>query len=369
MKFLVVGPKAPPVTGYANIVAGLVKQLQKNTEFSTFHLSTVPNKIAYLFPGVVWKILRMFYSFGILVIAPYLILRCDILYININGGLGKIYDLIILLFARVLRKKIVIHHHSFSYLQEKKVDASSCFYVAGHASTHIVNCQCMKNKLVSLYSLRAKVKVYSNATIMISSDLSLFETKKNINNKSIASDSNSAYVLGYMAYLNREKGLELFCKTVKNLNDNGITAKGIAVGPIHDIQLVKSLEENYGNYVNFSGPVYGHDRDFFFEKIDLFVFPSLYLTEAEPLTIYNALGKGLPIVSTEVGCLRAMLEPFNLCRSFTQESFIDETCRFVSAELRPSKTNIRNNRFRIILERKKALLTQSESFNDFIRTL
>ena len=114
--------------------------------------------------------------------------------------------------------------------------------------------------------------------------------------------------LGFMAYFNREKGLDTFCEVVKTLRDQGAPVVGVAVGPVHDAELTARLRSEFTGVVDFRPPAYGKDRDAFFNEIDVLLFPSRYPNEAEPLTIYHSLAAGVPVVATDMGCLHNMLE-------------------------------------------------------------
>ena len=58
--FLYIGPKAPPVTGYANIVTALAACFLKEGAEITY-ISSVPTWCSRFYPGWKWKLLRLTY--------------------------------------------------------------------------------------------------------------------------------------------------------------------------------------------------------------------------------------------------------------------------------------------------------------------
>jgi glycosyltransferase involved in cell wall biosynthesis len=59
--------------------------------------------------------------------------------------------------------------------------------------------------------------------------------------------------------------------------------------------------------VEYIGPKYGTDKDDFYEEIDILVFPTRYINEAEPLVILEAMCRGIPIIAYGRGCIPEIL--------------------------------------------------------------
>ena len=56
---------------------------------------------------------------------------------------------------------------------------------------------------------------------------------------------------------------------------------------------------NLGEIVKFHEPVFGNEKYSYFEKADIFIYPSYH--EGMPMAILEAMASGLPIVATNVG--------------------------------------------------------------------
>lgn len=79
-------------------------------------------------------------------------------------------------------------------------------------------------------------------------------------------------------------------------------------GPYRDqacIALVtQAIDE--GLAVNL-GPVSAASKQDFFDGIDVFLFPSRYRNETEPLVVLEAMAQGVPVVASALGCIPEML--------------------------------------------------------------
>jgi glycosyltransferase involved in cell wall biosynthesis len=57
------------------------------------------------------------------------------------------------------------------------------------------------------------------------------------------------------------------------------------------------------------GPKYGQNKAAFFREIDVLLFPSGYVDEAEPLTILEAMMHGVPVVAYGRGAIGEIVFP------------------------------------------------------------
>ena len=51
-------------------------------------------------------------------------------------------------------------------------------------------------------------------------------------------------------------------------------------------------------FVNYLGPKYGDEKNFFFSNADIFVFPTYYFNECFPLVLLEAMQYKLPIITS-----------------------------------------------------------------------
>jgi len=85
-------------------------------------------------------------------------------------------------------------------------------------------------------------------------------------------------------------------------------------------------EEALEAYIDFRGQLTGEAKWLAFREADLFFFPSHYSSEASPIVLMEALGAGLPVVSTLWAGIPAMAgdcEAVTLCPVKKPEEFAD----------------------------------------------
>jgi len=296
---LLVGALPPPVHGMSMINREMSLRLQEVTcvfeiniaPVGRFFLSRIVFRFLSVIKGAVWSIFSDE--------------KWDVLYIGLSGGWGQIYEIIFVLIARIYRKKIYVHHHSFAYINKKKIYFWLLSYLAGPECTHITLSKGMSYMILSKYPRIKKDYTLSNVAFI---DFSPTETKRTHNKINI----------GFLSNISFEKGIRIFFETLEVLRNEGIAFEAIIAGPIEDRVVQKYVIEKVGqeNETSYIGPVYGKGKIELLERIDVLFFPTLYENEAEPLTIYECHSYGVPVISLKRGCISEMMEDQkNLCVS------------------------------------------------------
>ena len=103
----------------------------------------------------------------------------------------------------------------------------------------------------------------------------------------------------------QEKGifdlLEAFAKLNIEFPNTALTLCGMPKNP----EILKKIRRNISRNISIIKPIYGDDKYKLFDKHDVFVLPSW--AEGQPLSIIEAMYRGLPVVVTDVGVVREML--------------------------------------------------------------
>jgi glycosyltransferase involved in cell wall biosynthesis len=215
------------------------------------------------------------------------------LYMSISGGWGQLYEVFFLLVARLRGMRRYIHHHSFAYIDHPSRLAGMLTFVSGQTCVHVVLSQSMANRLQEAYPRARRTLVISNAAFFGDEWMAHRVDRRKLN------------TIGFISNISREKGIFEFLDLAARCESKGLKLKAKIAGPFQDKateRLVKS-EIKKLRTVEYLGPRYGEDKERFFQSIDVLVFPTLYANEAEPLTIHEAMSRGVPVIARGRGCI------------------------------------------------------------------
>lgn len=222
---------------------------------------------------------------------------------GVNGGLGLLYNLMICSVARVLRFRVVLHHHSYGYINRRSRLMGLLCALGGPKLEHVFLADCMAAQFQARYGAGQAAHVLENALFVPA--VPPLERKP------------GPLRIGLLSNLSREKGLYDFLDTAKSLKRAGIEAEMHLAGPAAatDREAIKDAEE--ANLVRWLGPLYGSKKGAFFKDIDLFLFPTRYAFEAQPTVIYEAMAAGVPVIAFDRGAIREQVQD---CLATVQEA-------------------------------------------------
>lgn len=287
-----------PVHGMSNVNLAFLKLCQKR--FSVKIINTVPSYLSVLFGGIFWGVTKFMHTlFCFFKLVYFLIVDVEkVVYRPINGGMGQVYDIVYVVLCRIFNAKVYIHHHSFNYLSKYSLLFNLLIRFAGDNVKHIVLGHEMALKLMQKYKVEEiKIFVVSNIAFFDGNEL---DSKK----------PEDTIVIGYLSNLCLEKGIDTVAYLFKSLANNGIKFKGLIAGPISDDKvkfIINDLVTELDN-VDYIGGVYSEDKDEFFKSLDIFLFPSRYKNEAEPLVLYEAAKYGALVLGSQQGCMREVID-------------------------------------------------------------
>ena len=220
-------------------------------------------------------------------------------YISCDAGPGMVYTAVLLAWSRVLRLNRWLHHHSYSYLDEPSSLFRWLLVLTGASTNHLVGCSDMAKCL----------RCATRRPLHIIELPIMYAVEKPQKGRTL-SGRREPIILGHLSNLSAEKGLRDVFITLAALERGGMPAELVVAGPPAtpgDAVLLEELLEAAGDKVRYLGPVYGADRDKFFDLIDVFLFPSRYRNESFGLVVGEALLRGVEVVAYERGCLSSAL--------------------------------------------------------------
>ena len=221
-----------------------------------------------------------------------------VLYLALSGGHGQLIDGLYVLVARIRRHPIFVHHHSFAYIDQPTMLNRMLFGLLRQAN-HIVLSAGMGKSLQQLYGLsRDRVRVVSNAALFPS--LSSAEPG--------TEPAPGPLRIGFLSNITLEKGIVEFFEVLRLLHTRGVAYQARIAGPVASTvraafdQMLATAAD-----VEYAGAVYDETKDRFYRELDVLLFPSKYVNEAEPLVIHEALRAGVFTIASDRGAIAEIL--------------------------------------------------------------
>ncbi len=312
---LFVGPLPPPVHGFAEINRRMLLRLQSISSVLVFNVTPIKS-VGFFYQLKPWVnllllILKYFYvSFTT---------KHWVLYLPLSGGFRQLIDLCFALPALLLGKNIYVHHHSFSYINRRPLFARFVLSLLRN-TTHIVLGETMATRLKQQYPvIKGRFITISNVAFL--DDIQAPE----------CANKHGKLVLGFLSNITREKGIFDFLALIEETSCLGLPVEGIIAGPVNDdvkVEVESALEKIPA--AKYIGPVYGVIKTGYFQQIDLLIFPTRYENEAEPVTIWEALGSGVPVIALSRGCIADVVIPDIGLTIFNQSKFIEQAIEHIS---------------------------------------
>lgn len=215
--------------------------------------------------------------------------RGGLLYSVVEPGFGMSYNFLTVLFSRIARLKIVLHHHSGLYSKtfSRRFDLLS--RLAGQAAVHVALDEAMARDFKTTYPHIQNVLVAHNATHIARPVLERRGERRT--------------TFGFMSNLNRGKGLDVFLDTLRGARRAGLKVQAVLAGPAASREaeeMIALAKSEFGDMLEILGPVADSSKEAFFRSIDIFLFPSR-LTEGQPLVLLEAMSYGVPVISSDRG--------------------------------------------------------------------
>ena len=159
MSLVIIGPLPPPTTGRSVVTAQLLKELEQT---STSYL--LVNLAVRWTIGPVRRRLR---RVGYLARSAGHVFRqtrqAAITYIAVDSNPGTLFTALYALIARVTGTRIVLHHHSYSYIQKSSFSMLLLSWAAGRGALHATPCAVASAELEARYTRVEHTAVLTNA--------------------------------------------------------------------------------------------------------------------------------------------------------------------------------------------------------------
>jgi glycosyltransferase involved in cell wall biosynthesis len=222
------------------------------------------------------------------------------IYTVYESGFGVIYNYLILVLARAFRYRIFLHHHTSAHTLAKSANFSILAFVAGGNALHIVLSEKMACDLRQNYRAVGHVMVCGNACHV--------NVPSTVPHKA---EVVGTWRIGMLSNLTFEKGLNIAIDAAFRAREFGLNIIFVIAGPTIGKEATFALEKarlKAPELFEVLGRIKDDRKDRFFKSIDIFLFPSIYQFEAQPLALLEAMSYGLPVISTDIGYARELAD-------------------------------------------------------------
>jgi glycosyltransferase involved in cell wall biosynthesis len=220
------------------------------------------------------------------------------LYLALSGGLGQVIDGFYVLIGRAFRRQVFVHHHSFAYIDKSTLINKLVFFLLRDA-THIVLSQGMGSALADRYKIDRKgIKVVSNAAFC-GPPPEIVRTQ---------SHPNTPIRIGFLSNITFDKGFVEFFEVLTELGRLAVPYRAYIAGPIAS-NARSTFDRLFAaaNQVDYVGPLYDDAKIRFYQQLDILLFPTKYVNEAEPLVVHEAMRSGVHVIACARGAIPELL--------------------------------------------------------------
>lgn len=289
-----VGALPPPVNGLSNANAATIRALtDAGQRVATFDLSprSGGGRLKHHLSRV-GAVLRALAALG----GPS---RAPLAYMPVDGGLGLIYGILFALLFRLQGAAIAAHHHSFAYIDRSSALVRLYLRLGPARQIHVFLCDEMRSAFERRYRPDLprlyEGLVLPNAFMM-----------RDAAGPPDEGPANAGLVIGHLSNLSVEKGTDLFLDLFEALGAAGVQVRARLAGPVEDAALlarIRAIGAHNPDRFEYLGPVYGPEKTAFFDSLEIFVFPTRYRNEAQPLVLLEALARACVLLAIPRGCI------------------------------------------------------------------
>lgn len=226
--------------------------------------------------------------------------RPDSCYFAITvSGYAFYRDLLLIFLLKIFRINLIYHMHNKGVSDKSNIFLHLC-YLFMYKNTHVILLSKYLYSDVENYVPKAKVHICPNGI-----------PDFKIHDKTAKTKDNVVRLL-FLSNLIESKGIFILLDSLAIINQKGINFRCDIIGGEGDIsedKLVEYLKKsNLEDRVFYLGKKYGKDKHRVFLKSDIFVFPTFYSKECFPLVSIEAMKYAKPVISTNEGGLRDIVE-------------------------------------------------------------
>lgn len=223
----------------------------------------------------------------------------DLCYVTPNAKGGAFYkDFVVVMMLKAMRQKVVIHYHNKGIATRQHKFLDNFLYRNFFKNLKVILLAEPLYQDISKYVKRENVSICPNG-IPTNEIIPLKTSHPNFN-------------ILFLSNMMKEKGVWDLVEACRLLKKEGKKFHCDFVGKWSDITETdfysRIQEDGLEQYITAHGAKYGDEKNAFFQKTDLFVFPTYYNNECFPLVLLEAMEQGIACISTNEGGISAIIQ-------------------------------------------------------------
>ena len=289
-RVVAVAPIPPPLQGAAATTAGILDYIRPHVELRVANVSPgTATGLAYHLTRS-WRNLKAMALLVANSLAPG-----RVLYMTADGGLGAFYNIAVAGLGTLLGYRIFLHHHSFAYVDRHNARVATVARIIHGNGVHVVLCEAMADGLRARYPIRETLELSSAALLPARPRAAL--------------RSGGVLRMGFLSNLIIEKGLDTSIALLRAARSEGlpvelaIAGKPYNPGDTEPLELIDRAKAELGDSVSYLGGLSEEAKNAFLQELDVFLFPSRYVNEAQPRAVLEALANGVPVLTVARSCI------------------------------------------------------------------
>jgi len=290
IKILLIGPLSPPVTG-CSVVNDLV--LEKLNQEHSFSVNCINRAYPEFNEAIGEFSFKKFFFYVSQYIQAFKIVKTDITYVAIGlTFFGVLKDAPFILFSKLIGKQVVVHVHG-NYLKTQYallsgVKKKMFHFILSRANKGIVSSKLLKDNLTPFLK---DDKIFW-MPYFVEKTLKDFTEKEAVN-------INGLNIL-YLSNLMEGKGVFDVFEALKILNKKEVPYKAKIVGGL-DLENKNKVFDyiNSNPNVEYSKPISGQEKIDAYLASNVFVLPTYYKMEGQPIALLEAMLTGHIIITTD----------------------------------------------------------------------